>query len=222
MAKLKAPDPPAEIPSWIMTFSDVITLLMTFFILLLTFATNEPEMLQLMQVSMFSGGGALGIASRMDSVNDKNSLLVRERPRSARLTLRGSEMPPINSDATTESLAEGIAGLEDEEQRELSTNHSVTIPLALLFSSDGELSSPGKLSARMLARQMRGQPLDVVLLVGDKSELPKAQHLASHLFEEQSIQPGRIGVGLDNGTNVDPGKLRLVLTRPLEGQHNGT
>ncbi len=131
-------------------------------------------------------------------------------------------MAPMNSDATTESLAEGIAGLEAEEQRELSTNHSVTIPLALLFTSDGELSPPGQLSARMLARQMRGQPLDVVLLVGDKAELPKAQLLASHLFEEQSIQPGRIGVGLDNGTNVDPGKLRLVLTRPLEGQHNGT
>ena len=33
----------AEVPTWFMTYSDVITLLMTFFILLLTFATNEPE-----------------------------------------------------------------------------------------------------------------------------------------------------------------------------------
>ena len=89
-------------------------------------------------------------------------------------------MPPMNSDATTESLAEGIAGLEAEEQRELSTNHSVTIPLALLFSSDGELSPRGQLSARLLARQMRGQPLDVVLLVGAPRILAKA---VSSLFQ---------------------------------------
>ena len=40
-----------------MTFSDVITLLMTFFILLLTFATNEPESFSRIETSMFGGGG---------------------------------------------------------------------------------------------------------------------------------------------------------------------
>ena len=222
MARQKQPDPPADIPSWIMTFSDVITLLMTFFILLLTFATDEPEKFERMQVSLFSGGGALGIAGRSDSPLDKDSLLVRERPRAGRITTRGSEMPPMNSDATTESLAEGIAGLEKDEQRELSTNHSVTIPLALLFTRDGELSPPGQVSARLLARQMKNQPLDVALFVGGRAELAKAQRLASHLFETLAIQPGRIGVGLDAGPQTEPGKLRLVLTRPLEGQENGT
>ncbi len=150
MARQKEPDPAMEIPSWIMTFSDVITLLMTFFILLLTFATDEPEKFERMQVSMFKGGGALGIAGPAASPLDKDSLLVRERPRAGRITTRGSEMPPLNSDATTESLAEGIAGLEEEEQRELSTNHSVAIPLVLLFSADGELSPRGEASARLL------------------------------------------------------------------------
>ncbi len=69
---------------------------------------------------------------------------------------------------------------------------------------------------------MRSQPLDVVLLVAERTELPKAQHLASHLFEKQSIQPGRIGVGLDTGFHADPSRLRLVLTRPLEGHEDGT
>ena len=222
MAGQKEADGPPDIPSWIMTFSDVITLLMTFFILLLTFATNEPERFERMRVSMFSGGGALGIARRSDSPLDKDSLVLRERPRAGRITTRGSEMPPVNSDATTESLASGITGLEEDEKRELSTNHAAVIPLALLFTSDGQLTPSGEISARMLARQMRVQPLDVVLLVGDKTELPQAQLLASHLFEEQSIQPGRIGVGLDTSVHADPGKLKLVLTRPLEGQEHGT
>ena len=44
MARQPAPEEPEDdVPAWVMTFSDVITLLMTFFILLLTFATNTPE-----------------------------------------------------------------------------------------------------------------------------------------------------------------------------------
>ena len=44
MARQKPfPEPKDDIPAWFMTYSDVITLLMTFFILLLTFATTEPE-----------------------------------------------------------------------------------------------------------------------------------------------------------------------------------
>ena len=41
--KCSCPKPTGEIPAWFMTYSDVITLLMTFFILLLTFSTTEPE-----------------------------------------------------------------------------------------------------------------------------------------------------------------------------------
>ena len=64
MAKEKEFEMPPDIPSWVMTFSDVITLLMTFFILLLTFASNTPEKFEQVQVSMFSGGGATGIVGR--------------------------------------------------------------------------------------------------------------------------------------------------------------
>ena len=60
----KPPDKPDDIPAWFMTYSDVITLLMTFFILLMTFATNEPERFERMQVSMFGGSGATGLAGR--------------------------------------------------------------------------------------------------------------------------------------------------------------
>ena len=41
MREKQPPPKPDEIPAWFMTYSDVITLLMTFFILLLTFATQD-------------------------------------------------------------------------------------------------------------------------------------------------------------------------------------
>ena len=56
------PPPVAGIPSWFLTYTDVITLLMTFFILLLTFATSEPEFLSKVQVVAFGGGGSTGVA----------------------------------------------------------------------------------------------------------------------------------------------------------------
>ncbi|MEZ6145736.1 MAG: flagellar motor protein MotB [Planctomycetaceae bacterium] len=82
MAK-KCCDKPADVPAWFMTYSDVITLLMTFFILLLTFATNEPENFERMQVAMFGGGSATGLAGHNDEAIDRDSLLLRIRPKTA-------------------------------------------------------------------------------------------------------------------------------------------
>ena len=53
----------ADIPEWIVTYSDTITLLMTFFILLLTFATSEPEKFQQLQSVMFGGSRATGMVA---------------------------------------------------------------------------------------------------------------------------------------------------------------
>lgn len=212
MAMEKEPDMPAEVPTWLMTFSDVITLLMTFFILLLTFATSEPEKFERMQVAMFQAGGAVGIAADSETALDKDSLLLRERPRAGRITTRGSEMPPINSDTTTSSLAKGIAGLEQDEQRELSTNHAMLLPMDFFFANDGTISAKGKLSARMIARQMHNQPLDINIGVTSRSDLTSGQLLASHLFEQFAIQPGRIGVSLDRSPENQPRAIRLRLT----------
>ena len=155
MARVKEPEAPADIPSWLMTFSDVITLLMTFFILLLTFATNEPEKFERIQVSMFGGGGATGMAAEAEGPLDYDALLLRERQRSGRISQVGSEMPPIHSDAVYETLNKGVAGLENDEMRELSTQHGVVIPWSLFMTSDGNISPLGQQHLKMLAKHMR-------------------------------------------------------------------
>ncbi len=151
MAKKSTPDPPMDIPSWLMTFSDVITLLMTFFILLLTFATDQPESFERMQIALFGGGGATGFAGPAHGALDKDAVLMRERPKSSRLTTRGSEMPAIHSDPVYESLAKGIAGLEEHEKRETAVSNSIKVPLAMLFSREGEITNLGRQKMRMLS-----------------------------------------------------------------------
>ena len=220
MALAKEPEAPADIPSWLMTFSDVITLLMTFFILLLTFATNEPEKFERIQVSMFGGGGATGMAAEAQGPLDHDALLLRQRQRSGRISQVGSEMPPIHSDAVTESLSKGVAGLENDEMRELSTQHGVMIPWSLFVTSDGEVTPLGRQHLKMVAKHMRRQPIDADFLVADTSQFAHAQKLASYLFEEEGIQPGRLGIGFDP-ENVDLSRFTIVLTRPLAGKIYG-
>jgi len=66
MARDKPEEPNSgDIPAWFMTYSDVITLLMTFFILLMTFSTTEPENFGRMQVVMFGGGNSSGVARQV-------------------------------------------------------------------------------------------------------------------------------------------------------------
>src|SRR5690554_3110819 len=124
MARQQAPesDTSGQVPLWFVTYSDVITLLMTFFILLLTFATSEPEKFEQMQTTMYGSSGARGMLDKARESKDRDSLLVRQRPNSARIAVRGSEMPPIYSDPVLQSLSKGMKSLESEPQHTLTTS----------------------------------------------------------------------------------------------------
>ena len=106
------------LPAWVMTYSDVITLLMTFFVLLLTFATAEPENFERMRFSMFGGGAGTGIAGAAHSGLDHDAVLWRERPKTARLSTRGAEMPASSGDALLTSVAKGLSSLGDADSQQ--------------------------------------------------------------------------------------------------------
>ncbi|MDG2469722.1 MAG: flagellar motor protein MotB [Pirellulaceae bacterium] len=63
MAKERSAPPPKldSVPAWFLTYCDVIILLMTFFVLLLTFASTEPERFEQIQKTLFSGAGSTGL-----------------------------------------------------------------------------------------------------------------------------------------------------------------
>ena len=220
MAIEKEPDPPEDIPSWLMTFSDVITLLMTFFILLLTFASSEPDSFDRMQVSLFGGGGANGIAGDKDSAMDMDSVLVRERSRAGRITQRGSEMPTVHTDPTYSSVKEGVAGLEAKEDRNLTSQHSVTLPLNLLLDSRGNVTRLGKQQLRMLAQQLKRQPLDLEFRVANVKRTKDALKLASHLHLVERVLPGRLAIGHDRQVGRE-GDVTFVMTMTYIGGRSG-
>lgn len=205
-----APPPKKEdIPAWFMTYSDVITLLMTFFILLLTFATNEPEMFERMQDSLFGGGGSTGLAGKMNEAVDNDSMLVRERPPSSRLTMEGSEMPPIHDDPASRGVDRGLAGLDNEEHKDPTISHQIDAPLALLVGADGEIYPRGIQLNQMLSRQLSKDPCHVKFIVSDRNEVSRVMAVSQSLVTEYGVRPGKIGISVMPGS-IRPDYVRLV------------
>lgn len=209
MRRDKPPDPPVEVPTWFFTYTDVITLLMTFFVLLLTFATSEPEQFERMQIALFGGGGGTGIAGKTESL-EKDTVLIRERPRASRMTSRGSEMPPIHSDASTESLASGLEGLDEQPTVKTSDSYKFEMPISLLVTDDDEITSVGAQYLRMFARRLKSGSHRITFEVAKDSEIDSCMALCNHLMEAEHITPGLIAASVVSDGELTS-KLRVIM-----------
>jgi flagellar motor protein MotB len=212
----RCPDSPPAIPAWFMTYSDVITLLMTFFILLLTFATNEPEHFARMQIAMFGGGSSTGIAGKNEEPFDQDALLMRIRPKSARLTIVGSETPPVDTDPSYQSLDLAVQALEQANELADADRLSITIPLSVVADPQGTITAIGQQQLRMVATQMRRMPLDVRMEVRQAEDVDVCLALAQELVGGNNLSPARISVGA-GVTSIPAGHLRLCLIRTKAG-----
>ena len=158
MRQKALPEPKEDIPKWFMTYSDVITLLMTFFILLLTFSTNEPEMFEKMQISLFGGGGASGHAGPRAEGADKDAWVVRIRPPASRYAMYGSETPPMLADPSKQAINKGIEVL-DSEEFDPTTTHSIRFPLSHVLSENGDVSEAALPHIVRLSRILERHPV---------------------------------------------------------------
>lgn len=216
MAK-KPPDPPGDIPAWVMTFSDVITLLMTFFILLLTFASMEPEAHRDMMQTILPG--SMGVASSSQSPNPKDAVLFRQRSYAGRITSRGSEMPPVNTAPTLTAMNKGLAGLTDEEMRQLSTTHTLRFPWSALIDGEGKLTNVGKQRLRMLAFQVYRQDLTIKMRIGSVTKFDNSMEVYEHLVGDLGVKFYDIGVGRDE--TIDRDFLHIDITKRYESTSHG-
>jgi len=210
MRKERPPQKKEDVPTWFMTYSDVITLLMTFFILLLTFSTNEPEMFDKMRITMFGGSGATGIAGERTDGVERDSFAVRTRPSLARMVMRGSEMPLIRDEPDGAPLGLGLDGLEEEEQYDPTIARSIEVPLLLLVTRGGDITPTGKQQLDMLARQLHHMALHVSLQVTGEEQIPPLMAIAQYLVQHGNVPGGKIGTSL---ASVKPDYVRIMLVR---------
>ena len=210
--KCQCPPPPMEIPKWFVTYSDVITLLMTFFILLLTFASSEPENFERMQVATFGSAGSGGLAGPPPDGLDKNSLVVRYRPDTARRTPRGAETAPTEVTPVGESAAKGLDALENPDELASSERVSTKSYIETLRGDDGRMSPTAVKQARLIAAQMKSLPLSADLQVSRPEDIDFAVGMARYMQDELKVPSGRLSISIQEATNVS-GTLKTTITR---------
>lgn len=93
---------PAGAPEWMITFSDCMTLLLTFFVLLLSFATFDPDTLPVLGMSFARSLPTLGLSSKdkQDSMYEKQ--LSNEKVKQ----VDGTEIPNDSTSQTSNFMKE--------------------------------------------------------------------------------------------------------------------
>ena len=215
MAKERSAPPPKldSVPAWFLTYSDVITLLMTFFILLLTFASTEPERFEQIQKTLFSGAGSTGLVGEPPDGLERDSFIMRIRPKTARRCLQGSEMPPTKKSPNTLSVTGSLAGLEGDQFKDLADQYALEMNLYHMVSANGEIYSLGQQQAKMLALQMYRLPMHVTFEVATDAAMERAVAFSHHIFENYGVKPGQMGVRIIG--DVKPQKMRAIIEHHL-------
>lgn len=77
------------VPTWFLTYADTVTLLMTFFVMLMGFSTLDDEKFEKVRGSLMAH---MGMVNRLQI--SKDSLLLRRTLASSRLFVEGYENPP--------------------------------------------------------------------------------------------------------------------------------
>lgn len=208
-----APEAPAEdIPAWFMTYSDVITLLMTFFILLLTFASTEPERFEKVTVSFFGDSGATGIAGHKHDQIDKDSWSQRARPRAARIATEGSEMPSETQESSREAVGRGLKTVnENEAKKDVMKSHAFNTNLAELVNQNLKLTQKGLRVATTLSKQLRKLPVHCAIELSNMESSKRAIAFADHLYYVENVRPGQVAIGMCD--DIDKDTVRFVIER---------
>ncbi len=206
-------DTAGDIPAWFMTYSDVVTLLMTFFILLMTFSTHSPERTEKSRVTFFQSSGGTGLIGATANRPANDSWVNRIRTNAAKIAMRGSEMPPITEAPASQAIGNGLMSLTEKEnnQDDIST-HYFDIKLDEIIDHQNGLTAKGLWMAQMLANQLRGLPVECSLQISKQENTKRATALASNMFDEQKVRPGLVSVSVVPET-LPADSIRILIER---------
>ena len=142
---------------------------------------------------------------------DRESIVARFRPRTSRLTSRGSESEPEMQDADVKAMKDGLKSLDERSDLAQLSRISFEIVIPKWLTPEPGLTALGRQQLRDLVRQMKALPLELTLAANNTDELELALQIAQTLTTEGKISLGRISIAVAD--DVPPGKLRLTLVR---------
>jgi len=156
--KEAAPEEAASAPLWMVTFSDCMNLLLTFFVLLVTFSSFGPKQ----EERILNFGSAMrsvfGTPEEMGGSLDKSSIVESQR-------VVDTEQPEYGSEKPTDSATVRSGSLSKDLQVADYRSHKVfLIPSRKVFLGRGKALSPdGRYFLTMAAAFLRQVPGSVVI-----------------------------------------------------------
>ncbi|MFH2001067.1 MAG: flagellar motor protein MotB [Planctomycetota bacterium] len=212
MARQKPePEQPTGCPDWIVTFSDIVSLLVTFFVLLLTFSTLEVKEFEKLAGSLQGGFGAIA----PDFESNRTALMDKNAVRVDRKLDQGSDVPFVRN---MEDMEDDLKEMRVKRKRdaELDIKHiegalRVRIDGDRLFNPNSDQLRPDfSTVVKDLAEILSYYPNDFIVEGhtdatftgdGDLSRFSAgyelagsmARKVAEAIIEEGSIPPERVG-----------------------------
>ena len=199
--------------SWIVTYSDMVTLLMAFFIAIITFSSSNVGQKSRKKDSAVDGRGGTGVAGPSQKGNPRMDAIVwRLHFRQPRFSETGPEFAPLYRDPSEDTAKGILKALLGTAPGKLGDSYILRLPLSLLFDPGGKLTSSGSHILGALAANLRELPYDFQFRVQDPDQIPLAVRLCSFLSSDGGMHPGRLAVGVraDEG---DEDSVWVVLTR---------
>jgi chemotaxis protein MotB len=183
---------PSGAPEWMVTFSDCMTLLLTFFVLLLSFSSFDVKVFRRLRVIYCKAFN--NIAPVVGS--DSDALLPLPRIKYTDELDKGSEKP-----TSQDGLTDGL--MKETRLADLQAGMAFIIPSKRLFWGRGAiLSSEGRHIMDTMGAFLRGVPSRIVINEsGPKNDpsggyagLPRAWSLMQYLTTEQNIDGTRFSL----------------------------
>jgi hypothetical protein len=201
--------------SWIVTYCDMITLLIAFFICILTFASKENGKgnQRRLRDSVLYGLEGTGIAGPVTKPGVADEFMWRQVLLSANPGDTGSALPPLYSDPKMDITTRALDMLEDQSTESFEDGYKVALPLSLIFDAANKLTPSGQNLLRSLGDNVRHLPFVVLIQVHGKAELKQAVVLAERLIRFEGIDPSQVGLGIAEPGRVREKTVRLVFLR---------
>jgi chemotaxis protein MotB len=201
--------------SWIVTYCDMITLLIAFFICILTFASQEngKGSQRRMRDSVLYGLDGTGIAGPVTRPGVADEFMWRQVVLASNPARRGSPMPPLYSDPSMDIVPRVLAMLEESSDQSLEDSYAMTVPLAFLFGTDKKLTKSGKQLLKAAANNLRTLPFDILMQVDTRIGLPVAVTMAQYLIREEDLNPSQVAFGTIDNAGHGEKTVRFVFLR---------
>lgn len=196
-------DPPAGIPEWVVTFGDMMSLLLTFFIMLVSMSElKQEEKFQAIVESMRQQFGHNKVLETLAPGD------VRPRPSENRVM--STEGRARMKDTAKGGVPEKSPYGEERMVRIIRMGQQTAIGTVIHFEPGSEiLSDAGKASLNMLAEQLRGKPQKIEIRghtspevaarstsIFDPMDLSYARSriVMRYLIEKEQIEPQRLRI----------------------------